>query len=357
MDIGQKKTFIINAFFIAIIVILGYLTIKYLLAWLMPFVIAFLIATILQKPVSWISRKIRVKKSIVAVFVTLLTVLVFMTLIWLLAYNGINSIVDFFKSLPVWFQEKAPSVVRALEDQLKGLLEGLPSEWEGQINTGLNNVLHTIESSLTSFSGKAVRWVAGMATKLPGILMSTIISIVALFFISVGYDTIKNSFKHHIPLKYRKLVSNVWNTSGRTLAKMLQGYVLILLITFVELSIGFSLLWVDYPILIAAVTALLDILPVLGTGTILIPWALISILLGEIPKGIGLLVLYAIITVVRNIIEPRIIGARIGLHPLVTLVAMYLGLHLFGVVGMLLLPLIVILMKGIRSSGALEVWK
>ncbi len=357
MDIGQKKTFIINVVFIAVLVILGYLAIKYLLAWLMPFVIAFLAATILQKPISWISRKIRVKKSIVAVLITLLTVLVFMTLIWLLAYNGINSIVDFFKTLPVWFQEKAPSVVRALEDQLQGLLEGLPPEWEGQINTGLNNVLHTIEGSLTSISGKAVRWVAGMATKLPGMLMSTIISIVALFFISVGYDSIKDSFKHHIPIKYRKLVSNVWNTSGRTFVKMMQGYLLILLITFVELAIGFSLLWVDYSILIAAVTSLVDVLPVLGTGTVLIPWALISILLGEIPKGIGLLVLYAIITVVRNIIEPRIIGARIGLHPLVTLIAMYLGLHLFGVVGMLLLPLIVILLKGIHSSGALEAWK
>jgi len=357
LDIGQKKTFIINAIYIAIIVILGYLAIKYVLAWLMPFAIAFLAATILQKPISWISRKTRMKKSIVAVLITLLIVLSFMTLICLLTYNGINSIVDFFRVLPVLFREKAPSVVRALEDQMQGLLEGMTPEWEKQLTAGLNNVIHSMESSLTSFSGKALRWVAGMATRLPGILMSTIISIVALFFISVGYDTIKNSFKRHIPMKYRKLVSSVWNTGGRTLVQMMQGYFLILLITFVELSIGFSLLWVDYSVLIAAITSLVDILPVLGTGTVLIPWAMISILLGEIPKGIGLLILYAIITVVRNIIEPRIIGARIGLHPLVTLIAMYLGLHLFGMVGMLLLPLIVILLKGVRSSGVLEAWK
>jgi predicted PurR-regulated permease PerM len=138
---------------------------------------------------------------------------------------------------------------------------------------------------------------------------------------------------------------------------MLQGYILILLITFGELAIGFTLLRIDYSVLIAVAVALLDILPVVGTGTVLIPWSLISLLIGKIPQGIGLLVLYITITVVRNIIEPRIIGARIGLHPLATLIFMYLGLHLFGVIGMLLLPLIIILLKNAQDAGVLKIWK
>ena len=357
LDTEHKRTFIINVIFIAIILALAYLAVKYVLAWLMPFVLALLVATILQKPISWISKKTRLKKNIAAVLVTLLAVVVFLLLVWLLAYSGINTIVSFARTLPVWFQNTAPSVAHALEVRFQGILDGLPPEWEGQFNTGINNMIHAMESSLTSFSAGAVRWAAGTATKLPGMLLSTIICIVATFFMSIGFDGLRDFFKRQLPFKYRSLASTVWNTSGRTLVKMLQGYILILLITFGELAIGFTLLRIDYSVLIAVAVALLDILPVVGTGTVLIPWSLISLLIGKIPQGIGLLVLYITITVVRNIIEPRIIGARIGLHPLATLIFMYLGLHLFGVIGMLLLPLIIILLKNAQDAGVLKIWK
>ena len=357
LDTEHKRTFIINVIFIAIILALAYLAVKYVLAWLMPFVLALLVATILQKPIGWISKKTRVKKNIAAVLVTLLAVVVFLLLVWLLAYSGINTIVSFARTLPVWFQNTAPSVAHALEVRFQGILDGLPPEWEGQFNTGINNMIHAMESSLTSFSAGAVRWAAGTATKLPGMLLSTIICIVATFFMSIGFDGLRDFFKRQLPFKYRSLASTVWNTSGRTLVKMLQGYILILLITFGELAIGLTLLRIDYSVLIAVAVALLDILPVVGTGTVLIPWSLISLLIGKIPQGIGLLVLYITITVVRNIIEPRIIGARIGLHPLATLIFMYLGLHLFGVIGMLLLPLIIILLKNAQDAGVLKIWK
>ena len=121
-------------------------------------------------------------------------------------------------------------------------------------------------------------------------------------------------------------------------------------ITFVELVLGLSLINllginINHIIPIALLISFIDILPVLGVGAVLIPWALISMLNGHSALGIALLILYAIITVVRNILEPRLVGQRFGLHPIATLFAIYIGGKLFGVIGVFLLPLTIIIIK------------
>jgi sporulation integral membrane protein YtvI len=136
------------------------------------------------------------------------------------------------------------------------------------------------------------------------------------------------------------------------LFKFAKAYALLLGLTFVELSIGLALLRVHYAILWAALIALVDILPVLGTGTVLIPWAVVNLILGNYPLGVGLLVLYGIITVVRQSLEPRVVGKQIGLYPLVTLVCMFLGSYLFGFVGLFALPIAVtVLVQLSRTEG------
>lgn len=121
---------------------------------------------------------------------------------------------------------------------------------------------------------------------------------------------------------------------------VIRGYILLSLVAFVLLCIGFVCLRVGSPVAVAAVTALIDVLPVFGTGTVLIPWAVISLIGGEIRLGLGLLILYALIAAIRSAIEPKIIGKRVGLHPLLSLMAMLAGLKLFGVAGMIVLPVL-----------------
>ena len=120
---------------------------------------------------------------------------------------------------------------------------------------------------------------------------------------------------------------------------MMGNSALIMSITFVELSVGLTLIGVNRAILVALLIAIFDILPVLGTGGIMIPWVILSALGGDLPHAFALLVLYVIITVIRNIIEPRIVGAQIGLHPVLTLMSMFVGNHLFGIVGLFGLPI------------------
>lgn len=142
-----------------------------------------------------------------------------------------------------------------------------------------------------------------------------------------------------------------------TIANMLKGYISIMFITFVELSVGLTVLQAPNSILLAALIAVVDILPVLGTGTVLIPWSLISLITGDTFLGIGLIILYVVILIVRNIIEPKFIGKRIGLKPLVTLVSMYLGMKLAGVAGMFIFPLVVAFLKNLHDAGIINTWK
>jgi sporulation integral membrane protein YtvI len=129
----------------------------------------------------------------------------------------------------------------------------------------------------------------------------------------------------------------------------LRSYSLILLITFAEIFFGLSILGVEYSLLVAAITAIVDILPVLGVGVILLPWALFALITKDIFLGVGLLILYVVTVVVRQFIEPRIVGENLGLHPLLTLAAFYLGYRLFGFAGILIAPLTLVAWRAIRT--------
>ena len=135
------------------------------------------------------------------------------------------------------------------------------------------------------------------------------------------------------------------------------AYMLIMTITFGELLLGLLFLRVDYAVLIALVVAVLDILPIIGTGTILIPWGIIEIIKANYALGAGILVLCAVISVVREVIEPRIVGSRLGLSPLLSLVLMYAGLKLFGVLGMFVVPLTMIYLKFLNDTDRIALWR
>ena len=136
-----------------------------------------------------------------------------------------------------------------------------------------------------------------------------------------------------------------------TVRQVLKAYLLIMAITFGEISLGLWLLRVDYYLIIGLTVAVLDILPVLGSGSILIPWGIWTLLGGNLPLGAGILLLYAVVTGVRTVLEPRLVGGGMGLSPLVTLISMYVGMKLLGVGGLILAPMAVTLVLFLEESG------
>lgn len=139
--------------------------------------------------------------------------------------------------------------------------------------------------------------------------------------------------------------------------KLIKSYSIIMSITFVELSIGLSILKISNPFLIALAISVFDILPILGAGGVLLPWAIFSLILGNVPLGIGLFILYGVIMVVRQVIEPKIVGQQIGLHPIATLLCMFIGAKLLGVIGLFLFPITATIIKGMNDEGVIHLFK
>jgi len=129
-----------------------------------------------------------------------------------------------------------------------------------------------------------------------------------------------------------------------------------MLLTFFELTIGLHILGIENALVIAFLIAIFDVLPVLGTGGIMLPWILISFLNNQVKTGVGLLILYLVITVIRNIIEPKIVGKQIGLHPLLMLMCMYLGARLFGFLGIFILPILILIVQNLNDTGIIHIY-
>lgn len=203
----------------------------------------------------------------------------------------------------------------------------------------LTSVRNSLGSAVSDISMKLLSRISGFAAGIPGVVVQVLFAVISSFFFTLDFESILSYLKAHLPDSIVKLLSKIRGSSLKTLGRYARSYALIMLITFAELSLGLLLIGVKHPFAAAFAIAMFDILPVLGTGGILVPWALVRLLCGDLKGFIGLLALWAVISVVRNIIEPKIVGRQVGLHPLATLISMYVGTKLFGVIGLFMLPI------------------
>ncbi len=221
-------------------------------------------------------------------------------------------------------------------------------EKAGEFIDGLiGNILSSLASAIPGF-------LTGIASALPDILLGLIVTVIAAFYFTLDGGKIRHGARALLPSSLSGMLGHIKKEAAIAAVGYLRSYSLILLITFAEIFFGLSVLGVEYSFLIAAITALIDILPVLGVGIVLIPWAIFCLLTRDLFLGIGLIILYVIIVIVRQFIEPKIVGESLGLHPLITLAAFYLGYRLFGFAGIIIAPLILIGWRALKSFGGVS---
>jgi len=236
-------------------------------------------------------------------------------------------------------------------------VQTLSPEFANTLSNMVVSGLQYLATIIKNLSLYLVSAITNVISNLPLYLISVIFTIVCSFFISVDYKNITTFIKRQLPDRFNSNLVEAKRFLSGTLLKMIKAYAIILSITFVEMIIGMSILNVKYAIPIAALVAVLDILPLVGTGGILVPWAIMELISKDYRMGLGLLIIYAIITIVRNTIEPRIVGQQIGLNPVVTITAMYAGLRMFGFVGFICAPMISILIKHLNDTGRIHIYK
>lgn len=383
--VEKRRKLLINIAYYAVILGLFYIFMKYAFWLFFPFLFAFLTAAIIQRPVNFLSRKTHMKKGLAS---GILIMLIFAVFVLLLVFVGAKAVTE-MQGLVQWIgskMESIPSLLASVKEGLISLASHLPDSIESTAVNGIeqlfaellgsaNQLAENESSGASSVIGgflsrfdfsvlsKPVSGVWNTAKQIPTVLVAFIISVISACFLTSGYDDIVNFIKRQLPVEKRRTLSQTKSIFFSTIIKLFKSYMTIICVTFVEMIIGLSVFKLigiynsEYMASIALIVAFVDIFPVLGTGTILIPWAIISFLTGKVGLGIGLVVLYGVITVIRQIVEPKLVATNLGLPPIVTIMCMYIGLQVFGVIGIFMAPLLVTMIKVLNDQGVLHVWK
>lgn len=378
--VEKRRATLINFAYYALLAVLYYVFIKYAFDVVWPFVIAFAVSMLLQKPIRFLAKKSRAPKKFVSV-VTVLFILC--TVLGIVVFVGYKLVLEFkdFGQFVIQKLNDLPRTIASVRDWVLGIIAFLPDKIENTFAETINSfaadlIKNTSENGIIGLGGgmqlpegfsvsTLITPLGGLlstAKRIPFILSGVLIGIIACFFITTDYDNVVGIFKRNVSEKYEKMFVETKRLFGDVIGKMIKSYATIIFITFCEVAVGLNLLSLfniykgGYIIVISIITALLDILPVFGTGTVLIPWAIYSLIMGDIPFAIGLVVLYILITVIRQVIEPHLVAMNVGIHPIFTLASMYIGIQLFGVIGIFVLPITIVLLKTLNSEGIIHLW-
>lgn len=351
MEQAKYKDFLVKFAYWAAIILIAVLFIKYLLGPLTPFIIALAIALPMQSLARKITQKLKINKKFLTVLLVVLCYLLIAGLLVLAVFGVASFIADWATMLPDYFSDTIQPWATELVNNTLDKLDRINPEIRANIEQSLPDVMSTFSSSIMNLSVTVLGWVSAIGAGLPNFLLATVICIIASIFFAIDYDGISNAVLGVMPDKAQAVVRTAKRALGVILGKYLKSYVIIFFMTFAEIALGLVIIGFDNAVVIALLIALFDILPIVGSGLVLAPWAIIKLLQGEIGLGIGLAILWGVVIVVRQIAEPKIVGKQVGLHPLATLLCLWVGLKIGGGIGMFALPISLLILLELKAEG------
>ncbi|MBR5246255.1 MAG: sporulation integral membrane protein YtvI [Clostridia bacterium] len=367
--IEKKKNFIINVVYATVILALFYLFFKYVFGAVLPIIVAVIVAYALQRPVNFICKKTPLKKGLVSAVTVLMSFLGMFSVVVLLFVWLFSEFKGFVQYLIIRFED-LPTFVAEIESYIVTLVSILPEKVSAPAISFIHEKLNTLISGTPSLSVPDFDFslfsapLSGMwqtAKQIPTTLVSVVVSIVASCFITADFDTFKRLVLGLFREETRDKIIRSKRLLVPSLGKYAKAYGLIISITFTELCIGLFTLQLlgiynnGYIFIIAAITAIVDIVPVLGTGTIVIPWAVYNLFTGNYSLAIGLFVIYICITVIRQVIEPKMVASQLGIPAFLTITSMFIGSQIFGVIGIFILPLTIVMLKLLNDEGIINI--
>lgn len=316
----------------------------------MPFLIAFVLSLLIEPIIRFFMKHFKLKRrtSAILVFFIVLAIIIGL-LIWGI-FSLISESSNLLNSLNIYV-EKIYYQFRELTSKIDLTKLKIPNE-----------IIQTIESSASDLLGSAVDFLKGTLTKLlnvitsiPTIAIYTVICILSLYFICTDKIYMIDQLEHHFPeIWVRKLTKHIKEIT-KSLGRYLKAEAILVLVSFSVCLIGLYILKfvglnIQFPLMAALGIAFVDALPIFGSSAVIIPWAIISACDGDLTLAISLIVLLAVMGIIRQLVQPKVVAGQIGIHPIFTLIAMYTGFKFIGVLGMLIGPIILIILKSIFGT-------
>lgn len=333
---SSRKLIFFAAAFLAV-----WLSAKYLLPIFMPFLLALLLALAAEPLVRVFHGKLRLPRVAatgLGVALSLALLVLVTTVLGALLLRELSMLANVLPDL----EGAAAQGVHLLETRLLTVADAAPTSIRPVARRCVESIFSDSTAMMENVSGFLLNMASGVVTRLPDSALSIGTWILAAFMISAKLPAIKRWLSDHMPKAWQETHLPTLRRLKKSVLGWLGAQLRLMGMTFLVLTAGFLLLRISYGPLWAALVSLVDALPVLGTGTVLVPWSVICLLQGDHGRAIGLLGIYAVVSLLRSILEPRLVGKQLGLDPLITLAAMYAGYRLWGIPGMLLSPLLAV---------------
>lgn len=324
-----------------------------LLRFFLPFVIGWVISVIANPLVRFLEKRVKIIRKHSSMLIVVAVLALIIGMIYLLISKLISEAAGFVGDIPRYY-ESAWVEVQKILIRVEGLLQFLPMGIQDSFNQFFTHIGEYLNVMVQKIASPTVTVAGNVVKSIPAALVYTIVTIFSSYLFIVDRDKIMETLRRYMPdggTKYYRYLK-------KDLKHLVGGYFLaqfkIMFIIAAVLAAGFLVLGVDYALLLALLIAILDFLPILGTGTILIPWALIRLVSGQYAFAFGLLIIYVLTLVLRQVIQPKIVGDTMGLDPLMTLLFLYLGFKISGIAGMILAVPIGMLFINLYEFGAFD---
>ena len=343
-------TRVLKRFLYVILILVGLFFAFKLAIFYTPFLIAFIISLMVEPAIRFIMKKMKFtrKTSSIIIFI-IVSAIIIGAVVW-----GIVALISEASNLLQdlnGYVEKAYILFQNFTTRFDFDKMHLPNELTSIIQNSTGDVL-------TSVSGWVRNFLTGLLniiTSMPSIIIYFVVTIMALYLICVDKVYILDQIEHHFPKRWVFKVGTHIKDLTKTLGGYLKAEATLILVSFIISLVGLYMLKfasfnIEFPLLMALFIGFVDALPILGSGTVMIPWAIISGLNGDLKLGIALIVLLIIMSTARQFLEPRLVSKHIGVHPIFTLIAMYTGFKVWGILGLLAGPIILIILKNVFAS-------
>ncbi|CAH1222524.1 Sodium-lithium/proton antiporter [Paenibacillus plantiphilus] len=342
-------------------IIILILALLYVTPFVYPFVLGWLLAYALNPIVNLMQVKLKLPRWLGVTISLLLFIIAMLTIVSALITRIVVEIIHLSKSLEstvAWWKTEfdrllALPEIQSLIKKLSTFYEENPN-YQETINTRISDTANLLAKTSTDIISFFINGIVNIISSLPNAATIMIVVILAAFFISKDWSRHQKRIQGWFPAAIRKSTSAVWTDLQKALFGYLRAQLIMISITAVVVIIGLLILGVDYAITIGLLIGLIDLLPYLGVGAAMVPWIAYTFIYGDISLGIGLSVLYAVILVARQILEPKVLASSVGLDPLSTLIAMFVGLKLFGVLGLIIGPVSLVILDAFNRANVFK---
>ena len=324
-----------------------------MLGFFMPFVIGWFISYVVSPLVNWLEKRLKIRRKLGSGLIIVAVLAVVCLLIYLAGEALINEISSLIQNVPSMYHDLENGMVK-IGNSFEGILKMVPPSVQESWTAMTMDFDRTMGQIMGKISDPTVTAVGNFAMKIPTVLVSTIVAIVSAYFFISDREEVITWSKKVAPEPLVRRMTLVMDNLKYAVGGYFKAQFKIMVVVFGILLVGFFVLQVHFQFLLALLIALLDFLPFFGTGTALIPWMVYKILVGNYKMASGLLVLYVVTQLIRQVIQPKLVGDSIGMKPLVTLVLLFVGYKIGGIIAMIFAVPIGMIIINLYKAGAFD---